>query len=81
MTQDKLQEIKNKLYHIDWIGQLSSESCNTNFDMYSVILKEVMDEAAPLKTVQISGKRRFKEPWMSKGIKSWSIKNNELDSI
>ena len=37
-----------------------------------------MDEVAPLKTVRISSKRRFKEPWMSKGIEVASRKNTDL---
>ena len=37
-----------------------------------------MDQTAPLKTVRISAKHRFKEPWMSKCIETSSRKNNEL---
>ena len=57
LTDDKLCAIKNKLYKVDWIGQLSSDGCDNNFNIYSNILNEVMDEVAPLKTVQISAKR------------------------
>ena len=37
-----------------------------------------MDQTSSLKTVRISAKRRFKEPWMSKCIEASSRKNNEL---
>ena len=37
-----------------------------------------MDEVAPLKTVWISAKCKFKEPWMSKGIETSSRKNTDL---
>ena len=57
LTDDKLHAIKNKLYKVDWIGQLSSDGCDNNFNIYSNILNEVMDEVTPLKTVWISAKR------------------------
>ena len=57
LTDDKLPAIKNKLYKVDWIGQLSSDGCDSNFNIYSNILNEVMDEVTPLKTVRISAKR------------------------
>ena len=57
LTDDKLCAIKNKLYKVDWIGQLSSDGCDNNFNIYSNILNEVMDKVAPLKTVWISAKR------------------------
>ena len=78
LTDDKLRAINNKLYKVDWIGQLSSDGCDNNFNIYSNILNEVMDEVAPLKTVQISAKRQFKEPWMSKDIEASNRKNSEL---
>ena len=56
LTDDKLCAIKNKLYRVDWIRHLNSAGCNINFNVYSNILNEVMDEVAPLKTVQISAK-------------------------
>ena len=37
-----------------------------------------MDEIAPVKTIRISAKRRYKEPWMSKGIETSSRKCTEL---
>ena len=37
-----------------------------------------MDQIAPLKTVRISAKCRYKEPWMSKCIEITSRKNSEL---
>ena len=57
LTDDKLHAIKNKLYRVDWIRQLNSNGCNNNFNIYSNILNEAMDEVAPLKTVWISAKR------------------------
>ena len=57
LTDDKLCAIKNKLYRVDWIRHLNSAGCNINFNIYSNILNEVMDEVAPLKTVQIFAKR------------------------
>ena len=78
LTDDKLCAIKNKLYRVDWIRHLNLPGCNNNFNIYSNILKEVMDEVAPLKTVRISAKRRFEELWMSRGIEVASRKNSNL---
>ena len=63
---------------MDWVGLLNSESCDENFNKYNVKINEVMDQTVPLKTVRISAKRRFKEPWMSKCIEISSRKNSEL---
>ena len=32
LNDNKLQEIKNKLYSFDWVGLLNSESCDENFN-------------------------------------------------
>ena len=78
LNDNKLQEIKNKLYRADWIGLLNSESCDENFNKYNAKINEVMEQIAPLKTVRISAKCRFKEPWMSKCIETSSRKNSKL---
>ena len=77
LNDNKLQEIKNKLYKVDWIGILNSETCDENFNKYNAKINEVMDQTAPLKTVRISAKRRFKEHWMSKGTETSGRKNSK----
>ena len=57
---------------------VTSESCDENFNKYNAKINEVMDQIAPLKTVRISAKHRFKEPWMSKCIETSSRKNSKL---
>ena len=39
-----------------------------NHCIISNILNEVLDEVAPIKKVKISSKRRYTEPWMTKGL-------------
>ena len=38
------------------------------FDQFNNTLKEALDEIAPMKKVHISAKRRYTEPWMTKGL-------------
>ena len=78
LNDTKLCEIKHKLYSVDWVGLLNSESCDENFNKCNAKINKVMDQIAPLKTVRISAKHRYKEPWMSKCIEISSRKNNEL---
>ena len=48
---------------------LNSNDCNTNFDRFCDIITKTMDGVAPLKTVRISARRHFVEPWMTPGLK------------
>ena len=78
LNDNKLCEIKQKLYNVDWVRLLNSESCDENFNKCNAKINEVMDQIAPLKTVRISAKGRYKEPWMSKCIEISSRKNSEF---
>ena len=77
LTLTKIDCIKNKLLQIDWNGMLNSSDCNTNFDKFCDIIKNMMDEVAPTKTIQISPRRRFMEPWMTPGLESAINKNKK----
>ena len=52
----------------DWIGLLVGTSCDEKFDQFNNTLNEVLDEIVPMKKVCISAKRRYIEPWMTKGL-------------
>ena len=47
LNDNKLQEIKNKLYRADRIGLLNSESCDEKFNKYNAKINEVMDQIGP----------------------------------
>ena len=57
---------------------LNTTDCNKNFNTFLSILSDTMDKHAPLKTVKISGKRKFCEPWMTTGIETASRKTRQL---
>ena len=57
LTPTKIDNIKSKLFQIDWNGKLNSSDCNTNFDKFYDIVKNTMDEVTPTKTVRISPRR------------------------
>ena len=66
LTNTKIKQINQSLYKIDWIGKLTGENCNDNYNIFTQTLNEVIDKISPLKQIRISGKRVYKEPWMSR---------------
>ena len=41
-------------------------------------MESIMDTEAPIKTIRISGKRQFVEPWITKGLETVTQKNRKL---
>ena len=70
--------INEKLQDIDWNGTLSMSDVNHNFDYLSNSISRVMDDIAPRRTVKISSKWRFVEPWMSTTLEQSVNKKNML---
>ena len=64
--------------HVDWNGTLNNEDCSVNFENFCIKLNTIMDSIAPIKHVQISGKRCFVEPWMTTGLETASQNNKKL---
>ena len=44
--------------------------CNENFNIFSEILEAKIEETALLRTIRITGKRRFQELWLTIGIET-----------
>ena len=78
LTDKKILEIKQQLQNTDWNGVLNSDSCDENFNRFHTAVQESMNKVAPIRKVKISGKRRFCEPWLTKGIEKSSHKKNKL---
>ena len=68
LTTDKLHTVKNRLYTVDWYGLLNKNDVDENFNLLNDQICDVMNEVAPLRTVRISARKRYTEPWMSKGL-------------
>ena len=68
LSDAKLKAANHRLMRKDWIGLLVGPTCDEKFDQFSNTLNEVLDEVAPMKKVRISSKRRYIEPWMTKGL-------------
>ena len=68
MSEKKIKLIKDKLIKTDWITLLKENSCNENYNLFTNVLKNVMDDISPIEQVRISGKCRFVEPWMTRGL-------------
>ena len=60
--------MNNKLIHIDWIGVLTGTTSDEKFNQFSETVERVLDTMAPIKSVRISAKRQFVEPWMTRGL-------------
>ena len=68
LNDDKIMQINNELRSIDWNGQLNSNNCNTNFNTFCNEIKTAMDKVPPIKTIRISGRWKFMEPWLTTGL-------------
>ena len=63
---------------MDWVGNLTSQDVNQNFDHLNDVINSIMGEVAPKHTVKISPKRRFVEPWMSTSLERSANKKHTL---
>lgn len=67
LTTDTYVKINQCLNSIDW-SVLHSGSVNDSYSHFSKTLTDIVNEAAPLKTKQVSFKHLNREPWMTKGL-------------
>ena len=74
----KISQIHQKLSTLDWNGILNSDDVNLNFERFTGEIETIMNSEAPLQTIQISGKRHFTEPWVTKGLETVARKNRKL---
>ena len=68
LNDQKLKEANHRLMRKDLIGLLTGTTCDEKFNQFSTIINTTLDEIAPTRTVKISAKRKYVEPWMTKGL-------------
>ena len=78
LNENKLKQVNHKLMRVDWIGVLTGTTSDEKFNQFSDWIEQVLDEIAPIKHVRISAKRRFVEPWMTRGLEVASRKKLKL---
>ena len=78
LNEGKLRTVNTRLMQVDWIGVLTGMTSDKKFSQFSHKLEDVLNDVAPLKSVRISTKWRFIEPWMTKGIDQASRKKIKL---
>ena len=78
LTDKKINTIKNDLLQVDWTSTLTGGNSDGNFDIFLATVNRAMDKISPIKKVKISAKRRFIEPWMTRGLEISSRKKKEL---
>ena len=78
LNEQKIQELNTHLQDIDWNGHLTSNDVSENFNRLHTIIKNTLDDKAPKRTVRISRKRKFTEPWMTTAIEEMARKKRSL---
>ena len=78
LMAEKLNVVKNKLHLEDWHGLLNKTDIDENFNLLNDKISDTLDEVAPVRTIVISARRRFIEPWMSKSLETSSRKKAQL---
>ena len=72
LNSDKLQVANHHLIRKDWIGLLNGTTCNDKFNQFTDLVNQVLDDIGPIKTMRISAKQRYIEPWMTRGLEEAS---------
>ena len=80
LTEDKLNQVRNNLIQKDWVGLLNGTT-NANFDKFSQIISDELEKVAPKCVINTSAKRKYIEPWMTKGLEKASNKKLKLYKI
>ena len=78
LNDAKIGVIRDKLFAVDWIGELNNKTSSENFNKFCGIVKGIMDDVSPEQTIIISHKHKYVEPWMTRGIELASRKKLEL---
>ena len=78
LNEVKIYDIKHLLFQIDWMSELNSGDCNVNFNKFYKVVSDTMDKVVPHKLLHILAKRRFVEPWMTKGLEEASRTKKKL---
>ena len=74
LNENKIHELNTNLTEIDWNGHLTSNDVSENFNRLHAVIKNTLDAKAPKRTVCISKKRKFTEPWMTTTIEEMARK-------
>ena len=72
LNEQKLKEVNHRLMRKDWIGLLTGTTCDDKFNQFSSIVNTTLDEIEPPRTIKISAKRRYIEPWMTRRLEEAS---------
>ena len=78
LDDKKLKQVNADLMKVDWIGILNGTMYDEKFNQFSEKIDQILDKIARVKEVRISAKRRFIEPWMTRGLEQSSRKKIRL---
>ena len=71
LMEDKLNKVRDSLFQKDWVGLLNGTT-NENFDIFSQIISDELEKGALKRIINVWTKRKFIEPWMTKGLEKAS---------
>jgi len=77
LTECALQTIVNKLSNTDW-NYLNNKSVNDAYQHFSNELDNIIEHAAPIKTIKIPASKVIRDPWMTSGLLKSSRTLNNL---
>ena len=67
---------------VDWTTTLWGKNNDENFDIFLLTMNEIMHKVSPIKTVKVSFRCRFVEPWMIRGLEiSSRQKRNYIKTV
>ena len=78
LTEKAITEMKDHLESLDWNNLVSNDqNCEINYGTVHNILKETLDEYAPVRTVKLK-RKKLSEPWLTKGLINCQCKQKLL---
>ena len=66
-----MNKVRDSLFQKDWVGLLNGTT-NENFVTFSQIISDELEKVAPKRIINVLAKRKFIEPWMTKGLEKAS---------
>ena len=74
LNEENLNLINTALQQIDWDISLSGSNCNENYNSLIAQINTTNEKYSPLQKIRTSSKRRYIEPWISRGLEISSKK-------
>ena len=68
LNASKISEINKKILEIDWTTKLDNQNVDIQYQKFSQILTDIMDNVSPYHTIKIPYNKVVRDPWLTKGL-------------